>query len=122
MPDDAAKVVQVEFTPEFKRNIRQLAKKYRHLQTDVQPVIDELEAGQTPGAQIPRTGYTVFKVRIKNSDLQKGKRSGYRMIYYLKTPKTVLLITIYSKTEQGDVSAEQIRRIIAAYESQPRGR
>ena len=122
MPDDAAKVVQVEFTPEFKRNIRQLAKKYRHLQADVQPVIDELEAGQTPGAQIPRTGYTVFKVRIKNSDLQKGKRSGYRMIYYLKTSKTVLLITIYSKTEQGDVSAEQIRRIIAASESQSRGR
>jgi mRNA-degrading endonuclease RelE of RelBE toxin-antitoxin system len=122
MPDDAAKVVQVEFTPEFKRNIRQLAKKYHHLQADVQPVINELEAGQTPGTQIPRTGYTVFKVRIKNSDLQKGKRSGYRMIYYLKTPKTALLITIYSKTEQGDVSAEQIRRIIAAYESQSRGR
>jgi hypothetical protein len=40
------------------------------------------------------------------------------MIYYLKT---VLLITIYSKTEQGDVSAEQIRRIIAASESQSRG-
>jgi mRNA-degrading endonuclease RelE of RelBE toxin-antitoxin system len=122
MPDDAAKVVQVEFTPEFKRNIRQLAKKYRYLQADVQPVINALEAGQTPGTQIPRTGYTVFKVRIKNSDLQKGKRSGYCMIYYLKTPKTVLLITIYSKTEQGDVSAEQIRRIIVAYESQSRGR
>jgi mRNA-degrading endonuclease RelE of RelBE toxin-antitoxin system len=122
MPDDAAKVVQVEFTPEFKRNIRQLAKKYRHLQADVQPVINELEVGQTPGTQIPRTGYTVFKVRIKNSDLQKGKRSGYRMIYYLKTPKTVLLITIYSKTEQGDVSAEQIRHIITEYGTQSRGR
>jgi mRNA-degrading endonuclease RelE of RelBE toxin-antitoxin system len=83
MPDDAAKVVQVEFTPEFKCNIRQLAKKYRYLQADVQPVINALEAGQTPGTQIPRTGYTVFKVRIKNSDLQKGKRSGYCMIYYL---------------------------------------
>jgi mRNA-degrading endonuclease RelE of RelBE toxin-antitoxin system len=70
MPDDAAKVVQVEFTPEFKRNIRQLAKKYRHLQADVQPVIDELEAGQTPGAQIPRTGYTVFKVRITDPDVE----------------------------------------------------
>jgi mRNA-degrading endonuclease RelE of RelBE toxin-antitoxin system len=75
-----AQSVQVEFTPEFKRNIRQLAKKYRHLQADVQPVITQLEAGQTPGIQIPRTGYTVFKVRVKNSDIQKGKRSGYRMI------------------------------------------
>lgn len=56
MPDDMANVVQVEFTPEFKRNVRQLAKKYRHLQADVQPVIAQLELGQTPGAQIPRTG------------------------------------------------------------------
>ena len=47
MPDDTANVVQVEFTPEFKRNIHQLAKKYRHLQVDVQPVIDQLESGQT---------------------------------------------------------------------------
>lgn len=118
MPDNAAKAVQVEFTPEFKRNIRQLAKKYRHLQADMQPVIAQLEAGQTPGTQIPRTSYTVFKVRVKNSDIQKGKRSGYRMIYYLKTPETVLLITIYSKTEQGDVSAEHIRRIIREHETQ----
>ena len=40
------------------------------------------------------------------------------MIYYLKTPELVLLITLYSKTEQGDISAEQIRCIIAEYESQ----
>ncbi len=118
MPDNTAKSVQVEFTPEFKRNIRRLAKKYRQLQADVQPVIAQLEAGQTPGTHIPKTGYTVFKVRIKNSDIQRGKRSGYRMVYYLKTPETVLLITIYSKTEQDDVSAAQIRRIITEHESQ----
>jgi mRNA-degrading endonuclease RelE of RelBE toxin-antitoxin system len=122
MPDETARVVQVEFTPEFKRNIRQLAKKYRHLQADVQPVIAQLESGQTPGTQIPRTGYTVFKVRIQNSDIQRGKRSGYRMIYYLKTPKLVLLITLYAKTEQGDIAAEQIRRIIREHESPSQAR
>jgi len=122
MPDEPTRGVQVEFTPEFKRNIRQLAKKYRHLQADVQPVIAQLESGQTPGAQIPRTGYTVFKVRIQNSDIQKGKRSGYRMIYYLKTPKLVLLITLFSKPEQGDIAAEQIRRIIREHESTSQAR
>jgi mRNA-degrading endonuclease RelE of RelBE toxin-antitoxin system len=122
MPDETARVVQVEFTPEFKRNIRQLGKKYRHLQADVQPVIAQLESGQTPGAQIPRTGYTVSNVRIQNSDIQKGKRSGYRMIYYLKTPRRVLLVTLYSKTEQGDIAAEQIRRIIGEHESSSQAR
>jgi mRNA-degrading endonuclease RelE of RelBE toxin-antitoxin system len=118
MSDNTTKLVRIEFTPEFKRNLRQLTKKYRHLQADVQPVIAQLGAGQTPGTQIPGTGYTVFKVRIKNSDIQKGKRSGYRMVYYLKTPELVLLITIYSKTEQGDVFAKQICRIITEHESQ----
>jgi hypothetical protein len=44
MPADAANLAQVEFTPEFKCNLRQLAKKYRHLQADVQPVIAQLES------------------------------------------------------------------------------
>ena|SRR5437867_324640 len=101
MPDNTAKSVQVEFTPEFKRNIRRLAKKYRQLQADVQPVIAQLEAGQTPGTHIPKTGYTVFKVRIKNSDIQRGKRSGYRMVYYLKTPETVLLELFPFKIRSG---------------------
>lgn len=117
MADETAGPVQVEFTLEFKRNVRQLSKKYRHFQADVQPIISQLETGLTPGDQIPRTGHMVFKVRIKNSDIQKGKRSGYRMIYALESPERALLITVYSKTDQGDISAQQIRRIIAEYES-----
>lgn len=30
---------EVEFTPEFKRNLRSLAKKYRRIRSDIQPVI-----------------------------------------------------------------------------------
>lgn len=41
--------VGVYFTSEFRRNIRRLSKKYRHLQADVQPVVEQLQAGQTPG-------------------------------------------------------------------------
>jgi mRNA-degrading endonuclease RelE of RelBE toxin-antitoxin system len=68
--------VEVRFTPEFKRNIRQLAKKYRRIKTDVQPLIDELGQGQTPGDQISGVQYEVFKVRVKNSDSGKGKSGG----------------------------------------------
>ncbi|MEA1944246.1 MAG: hypothetical protein U9N07_02740, partial [Euryarchaeota archaeon] len=31
MPGEPAEPVQVEFTPEFKRNLRVLARKYRHI-------------------------------------------------------------------------------------------
>lgn len=34
-----APLVQVEFAPEFKRNLRVLAKKYRHIRSDLQPVL-----------------------------------------------------------------------------------
>jgi hypothetical protein len=44
------------------------------------------------------------------------------MIYYLKTPKLVLLITLYAKTEQGDIAAERIRRIIREHESPSQAR
>lgn len=115
-PEDKP-VVEIRFTPEFKRNLRALAKKYRHIRSDIQPVIEALQNGDLIGDQIPRVGYTVFKVRVKNSDLQKGKSAGYRFIYYLRTAESIILITLYSKTEQSDVSAAQIRQVIKDFNS-----
>ncbi|MEZ4594802.1 MAG: type II toxin-antitoxin system RelE/ParE family toxin [Chloroflexota bacterium] len=115
-PEDKP-VVEIRFTPEFKRNLRVLAKKYRHIRSDIQPVIEALQNGDLIGDQIPRVGYTVFKVRVKNSDLQKGKSAGYRFIYYLRTAESIILITLYSKTEQSDVSAAQIRQVIKDFDS-----
>lgn len=109
--------VQVAFTPEFKRNLRQLAKKYRHIKSDIQPLIDQLERGETPGDRIPRVAYGVFKVRIRNSDVAKGKSGGYRVIYYQIHEQYVTLVTLYSKTEQGDVATDELRRIIGEYEA-----
>lgn len=111
------KVVEVQFTPEFKRNLRSLAKKYRHLHSDVQPLIDRLQVGEVPGDQVPGTSHTIFKARIQNSDILKGKRSGYRLIYHLKTPQHIILVTIYSKLDQGDVLAEQIQRILKEFDN-----
>jgi hypothetical protein len=35
MPSKPAGQMQVEYTPEFKRNLRALAKKYHHIRSDV---------------------------------------------------------------------------------------
>ena len=107
---------EIVYTPEFKRNLRQLAKKYRHIKSDVQPIIEDLILGRTPGDQIPGIPYEVFKVRAKNSDSAKGKRGGYRIIYYRLSSGLIVLITIYSKTEQSDITPAEIRRIIAECE------
>jgi mRNA-degrading endonuclease YafQ of YafQ-DinJ toxin-antitoxin module len=61
-------MIDVQFTAEFKRNLRTLAKKYRHIRDDVAPVIKALQAGEILGDQIPGIGYTLFKVRVPNQD------------------------------------------------------
>jgi mRNA-degrading endonuclease RelE of RelBE toxin-antitoxin system len=101
--------LKVKATLEFQRDLRELSKKYRHIRSDVQAIIEQLQAGELIGDQMAGTGYQVFKVRVKNSDLKKGKRAGYRLIYYLKTPTIIILITIYSKSEQSDILSDKIQ-------------
>jgi mRNA-degrading endonuclease RelE of RelBE toxin-antitoxin system len=68
-----SKSVEVRFTPEFKHSVRLLVKKYAHLRFDLDPILEKIGSGDFIGDQIPKTSYTVFKVRIKNSDIQKGR-------------------------------------------------
>ncbi|WP_333276960.1 MULTISPECIES: type II toxin-antitoxin system RelE/ParE family toxin [unclassified Microcoleus] len=82
------------------------------MRSDLQPLLDELLSGNFIGDQILGTGYTVFKVRLKNSDIQKGKSGGYRVIYQLRGDTYILLVVIYSKSDQNDIPANQIREII----------
>ena len=114
MSDQA--LIQVEAAPTFTRNLRNLAKKYRSIRDDIQPVIEQLKRGELPGKQISGISYDVFKLRVRNSDLQKGKSGGYRLIYYVKTTKGIILLTVYAKSEQSDIPAEEITGIILEYE------
>lgn len=110
--------IQIELTPRFKRDLRDLAKRYRQIRSDLQPLIEQLQAGELPGDRIAGVKYTVFKVRLKNSNIQKGKSGGYRVIYYLKTHEMIILATIYSKSDISDVDAEIIEEVISQYEQQ----
>lgn len=109
-------LIQVEVSPTFNRNLRALAKKYRSVRNDIQPVIEQLEQGELPGDKISDIGYAVFKLRVRNSDTQKGKSGGYRLIYYVKTARGIILLTIYTKSEQVDIAADDLRSIIAEYD------
>ncbi|MDQ2097847.1 MAG: type II toxin-antitoxin system RelE/ParE family toxin [Tychonema bourrellyi B0820] len=109
-------LIQVEAAPTFTKNLRSLAKKYRSIRDDIQPIIEQLERGELPGDQISGIGYDVFKLRVRNSDIQKGKSGGYRMIYYVKTTNGIILLTVYTKSEQADIPADEIIGIIVEYE------
>lgn len=111
-------LILVEVTAKFQRNLRSLAKKYRSIRNDIQPIIEQLQSGELSGDQIPGVGYKIFKLRVKNSDVQKGKSGGYRLIYYVKTSTRIILVTIYSKSKQEDIAAEEIQQILAEFEQE----
>lgn len=117
MPSDPTPI-QIDLTPRFRRDLRTLVKRYRHIRSDLQPLIEELQAGKLPGDRIAGVDYEIFKVRLKNSDIQKGKSGGYRVVYYLKTQEFIILVTIYSKSDLSDVDTETLRDAIVQYEQQ----
>ena len=108
--------ISIDLSPRFKKDLKILAKRYRSIRQDLQPLIVELQSGKTPGDQIQGLQHSVFKVRLKNSDIQKGKSGGYRVIYYLRTQTGIILITIYSKSDQADISNQLIEETIRQLE------
>lgn len=119
MPNDAEPApVRIEYTPEFKRNLRQLAKRYRRIKTDLEPVLAALALGQTPGDHVPGITLEVFKIRARNTDSGKGKSGGYRILYQRTAQGIIVLVTLYSKAEQEDISLQAIRQILLEYANQ----
>lgn len=114
MPSESS-FIQIDLTPEYKRNLRDLAKRYRNIRSDTQTVIEQLQAGNFVGDRIPSLGrdYIIYKVRVRNSNIQKGKSAGYRLIYQVESPTIILLLTIYSKSDREDISPQEILNIIS---------
>ena len=102
----------VRYTATFLRQLKRLARKYRRIRHDLGTVTNPLLAGETPGDQVQGTDYTVYKVRVRNTDAQRGTSGGYRVIYYVVNADDILLLTVYSKTEQDDIDTETITRLI----------
>lgn len=110
--------VSIRFANEFEEDLYTLSKRYRQIRSDIQPIIEQIQTGNFIGDRIPGMGenYAILKVRVKNSNIQKGKSAGYRLIYQVESENSVLLLTIYSKSDREDISPNEIRSIIAEFE------
>ena len=66
-------LIKIDLTPEYQRNLKNLAKKYRNIRSDTQSFITELQKGNLLGDRL--TGFDediyIYKARVKNSNLQK---------------------------------------------------
>ena len=112
--DDA---VSIRFSDEFEAELYKLSKRFRNIRSDVQPMIEQLQQGNVVGDRISGIGeeYVVYKVRVRNSNIQKGKSAGYRLMYQVESSTNVLLLTIYSKSDREDIGVNEIQDILSEF-------
>ena len=60
----------------------------------------------------------LYKVRIKNSDNNRGKSAGYRIITYTRIEDEIFLVDIYSKSEMENIADEAIDLIVKNYKKE----
>lgn len=104
--------------PRFERKVRKLEKRFPDIDGVLDTLITQLENDERPGDKIPNVGHDVYKVRLANPSAQKGKSGGFRVIYYVRLADRVVLLTIYAKSDQADISPKDI---IALLDDLPNG-
>ena len=99
------------FTAWFDRNLKSLRKHNPSLRGDFDSFLQIFDAEAHP--IIPRTG-GARKARM--SAKGRGKRGGYRVVYYFVLENTVWLLTIYDKVQKENLSPEEEKIIQALIE------
>jgi hypothetical protein len=93
-------------TPDFKKFLKKLVKKYPSLKTDLQGLIRTLEVEPDSGIHL---GHGIHKIRLAIKSKGKGKSGGARVITYLVTSDhEVYLVYIYDKSQLENITKEQI--------------
>jgi len=73
---------------------------------------EEIERGENPGDAIPGYDGVVYKARRNNRAVPGGARKGYRFIYCIHPPDQATMLSVYSKTEQEDISDSEIAELL----------
>ena len=108
-------IVNIGFLPEFSRNLKRFAKKYKSLVEDYMLFLISLQNNPFQGDEL---GNGVRKVRMAVTSKGKGKSGGMRVITYslnvIDDEKIdVTLLTIYDKSEISNVSDAYIKWLIS---------
>ena len=64
--------IQILVTPDFQGQLRKLARRYRSIRSDLQPLFDDLESGNCPGDQISGTTIPFSKSVPKTVTFKKA--------------------------------------------------
>lgn len=103
----------IELTANFKKEAKRLSKKYPSFKSELSELINQLEVNPTLGTPL---GNDIYKIRLAIASKNKGKSGGARVLTFVKiTQTTVLLFSVYSKSEVDNLSDKSIKELIKNY-------
>jgi len=96
--------------PNFKKELKKLAKKYPSIKQDLTVLIEELEQNPKKGAPL---GNNSYKIRLAIASKDKGKSGGARVITNIHISKeTIYLLAIYDKSEKANLSKDELINLL----------
>ncbi|MFH1489896.1 MAG: hypothetical protein ABII06_13420 [Pseudomonadota bacterium] len=83
------------------------------MKDDLFGLMKRLEEYPSVGDPIPGWNKEVWKVRVASSDIKKGKRGGYRLIYFWKPGEMIIyLLLVYFKGEKAEITKKEIETLL----------
>lgn len=97
---------QIIVTEHFKKELKPLVKKFRHLKEDL---LRELRSFSIDKGT--RLAHNLYKLRIRCNDLAKGKSGSFRVIILLVEVENILVpLTIFFKSQHENLSSSELER------------
>jgi mRNA-degrading endonuclease RelE of RelBE toxin-antitoxin system len=103
----------IVYSNNFKSELKPLAKKYYSLRESIDTLISNLLEDPFLGESY---GNNIYKIRLSDKSKGKGKRGGFRVVYYLKIQTAdstkIILINIFDKSDRDTITKKEVERIL----------
>src|ERR1700744_3776770 len=113
----------VKPTPQFKRNLKPLLKKYKTLPETILKLEKDLIKDPFLGESY---GHGIYKIRVGDKSKGKGKSGGFRILYYhLKKTENGIQILLFNIFDKSDIetikkrdAVKEVKEILRDYYEQ----
>jgi mRNA-degrading endonuclease RelE of RelBE toxin-antitoxin system len=94
----------------YEKAFKKLSKRYKNIENDIGDFLKNVKSSKDLGVVLKSN---VYKVRIANSNKNRGKSAGYRVLTYLALIDNKLhMLYIYDKSDMGNLTEKQVDEMI----------
>lgn len=92
--------------PHFKKQLKKICKKYRHIKDDLIKTLENFDKSQHQAL-----GNSLYKVRMGSQDIPRGKDKSFRLILFvIESQNYIIPITVYYKSYKRSISPGEINK------------